>query len=291
MKSMTGYGRADRQDNASSIDVEVRSINSRYFKLSWKLPQEMGPYENEVKKIISEHISRGAVTVNIYYTNDNTEAQGRVNRPLLRSYYRELTTLAQQLGCQTPGLEALLLLPETVAESAPQPLSSGKWLEIRQVLLQALAAFEEMRNQEGQNLAEEIVGYCQLIQENIDKIEDLVPTIQQNYYERLKKKMLEFAALENFKFTQEDILKEVALFAEKADVCEELARLKSHLSQFRSKLSATQPVGKTLDFILQEMVREVNTISAKVNNAHCSNMVVELKSCIEKIKEQVQNIE
>lgn len=289
MKSMTGYGRAVSESGALRIEVEIRTVNGRLFKFSAKIPQELNAYEAAIKKRIANKITRGSVYVSLVY-EDNSTATNLVNRELLFRYYKEMQEIATALSSQPPALDALLNLPG-VLEPALSIITEGKWLQVQDVLDKALAKVEHMRKEEGAALSSEIVQYCKEIEQYTENLATLAPKIALNYHERLKQRLLDLSNQENFQYSQDDILREVAIFSDRIDISEEISRLQSHTRQFVEFAATDQAVGKTLEFLLQEIVRESNTISAKSNNADCSKIVVSIKAAVEKIREQLQNIE
>lgn len=292
MKSMTGYGRAFYETGNIYVDIEIRSVNSRFLKISLRVPQELGQYEHVIKKQIGTYISRGTLTITVNYSDESPLKNQKIDKILLKHYYKELYSIAEELQIKAPSLESLISLPEIIKQDSTSPIEEEKWNIVSKVLQEALNNMEKMRVKEGKHLKEEIEGYLQEIQTNTLEIEKIAPRINENYYNRLKSRIIELQNRENFHFSDDDIIKEVAVFSEKADISEEISRVKSHLKQFKQNIGKEEDaIGKTLEFILQEMVREVNTMASKANNSEASTLVVEIKSIIEKIREQIQNIE
>ncbi len=292
MKSMTGYGRQTWEGENKHIIVEIRSVNSRYFSLNSRLSSPLLPYENEIKKIVNEYISRGTISLFIQYNDESKIPEASINNNLIQDYYKKIQKLELPISLlETLQLNTLLNLPGVLETEAEEILDECSWGQVREILKQALAQIEQMMKQEGEHLKIEILEYCKEIEQNIQSIEKLAPRISEEFHQKLRSRMLNLASQEHFSFKEEDILKEVAIFSEKADITEEIVRFKSHLNQLNKILLQNGPIAKTVDFILQEMVREITTMSNKSNNAECSQLVVSLKSSIEKIREQIQNVE
>ncbi len=295
MKSMTGYGRSVLDREHLHISVEIRCVNSRYFSLSSKISPILFPYEPEIKKILNEKLTRGTITLTIVHRNEAEPIDVDViNTNLLRQYFQKLTALTLELGMDRVRLDTLLHLPgvlESETGLEESCLSQSAWNDIRQVLQDALNQMESMMLREGDHLQKEIEWYCKEIEHHIQNIEKLVPSISTDFHQKLSSRMQILSVENHFPLPQEDILKEVALFAEKADITEEIVRLKSHLVQLANNIHESGPIAKKIEFILQEMVREANTISSKASHAECSQLVVALKSSVEKIREQIQNVE
>jgi uncharacterized protein (TIGR00255 family) len=290
MKSMTGYGRRVWENGLIHVEAEVRCVNGRYFSLSSKLPQELASHESEIKQMIGQKISRGSVFLTVSY-KDDTLPDSEVNEVLLSHYYQRLKSVAEKLNTLPPTFDALLHLPGVVDTLLKPCLNEQKWQQVCEVIRGALHDMEAMREREGNKLGEEICGYWQEIQTNIETVAKQAPTIVASYRDRLKKRLRELAQEESFHYTDEDILREVALFTDRVDISEEISRSTSHLKQIRELLAQDEPLGKTLEFLLQEIVREANTITAKANDAECSRCVVAIKTLVEKIREQSQNVE
>lgn len=291
MKSMTGYGRQTLEAHQLRIVVEVRSINNRYFNLTSRVPAQLYPYEPEIKKIVSEHISRGSIVLNIQYKDESRIPEPEVNQPLLKSYYQKVKKLAEELNLPMCTLDTLVHLPDVLEPTNETPADESAWNQVQQVLMDALRQMEQMMAREGAVLQNEILGYCQKIEQELQQVEKIAPKIAEDFHQKLRSRMLVLASQENLPFQEQDILREVALFSEKADITEEIVRFKSHLQQLRKTIPQSGAIAKTIDFLLQELIREANTIASKAGNAECSQSVVSLKSWIEKIREQIQNVE
>jgi uncharacterized protein (TIGR00255 family) len=287
---MTGYGKGDAAYGAGRITVELRSVNHRYGEVSVKLPRVLMPFENEIKKRITERLNRGKIDVFIQVEGGAAAGVPTVNLPLARGYFRAFTSLREALGLEDEVDLALVAAQRDVitvsaeAEAAPEEVPQ----ELLQALEAGLAGIDEMRCFEGESLLADFKKRRDILAELIGRVTLRSPSVVSEYALRLKERI---AALAVEGLPEERVALEVALLADKCDITEELVRLASHLRQFDETLERSEPVGRKLDFLLQEINREVNTIGSKANDAEIAASVVELKGELEKIREQVQNVE
>ncbi len=289
---MTGYGRSTWEEGTFTIDAEIRTVNSRYLNIITKLPAEIFSWEPQIKKIMGESLTRGSVNIIISYVDSSKRNFPVIDKDLLLFYYKSLKKIAIEAGDQVPSIASFLNLPGVInIDNMPPCISQEKWEKIREVFLKALSNMEKMRQEEGEYLRKEIEQYCLEIEKKINRIEELAPSVYEYYLEKIKSKILEFSRHEKVEIPEESILKEIAQLFEKNDITEEIVRFKSHVVQFKATMNWKEANGKKLEFLLQEMLREITTISSKINNKECSTLVVDLKSLLEKIREQIQNIE
>ena len=291
VKSMTGYGRARETRNGRDITVEVRSVNNRYLDCSVKMPRVYIFAEDAVKSLVQGAVSRGKVDV--FITIDTKEAEGAivtVNEALAEGYLRAIERLQQAYGLEG-DLTAYRLarFPDVLAVTKAEEDLEAVSADICAVLSQALTAYNTMRSTEGQKLAEDILGRLDTIEALTAAVEARSPQTVAEYREKLLARMQE--VLNSTTIDESRILTEAAIFADKVAVDEETVRLRSHLSQLREMLQGSEPVGRKLDFLIQEVNREANTIGSKCNDVAIARKVVDLKAEVEKIREQVQNIE
>ncbi len=293
VKSMTGFGRSEYTDGKRNITVEIRSVNHRYSDVSVKMPRRYSFAEDSVKKAVKSVFHRGKAEVFVSVENTGEEDVSIVlNTTLAEQYLSSLEKLQGLSGVKGEAtLEYIASLPD-VLKAVPD---TGKEEEITEALTAAAAAaagkHAEMRAAEGGKLAEDILKRADLIEALVEQIDRRSPDVVKEYAEKLRARITELteSVLEG---AEEKILLEAALFADKINVTEEVVRLRSHISQLRRILAdGSQPQGKKLDFLVQEMNREANTIGSKANDLEITSCVLEIKSEIEKIREQVQNIE
>ena len=291
VKSMTGYGRARQTLHGRDITVEVRSVNNRYLDCTVKVPRTYIFAEDAVKSRVQKAVSRGKVDV--FITIDATAADETVvavNEPLARGYYEALTKIRDMFSLEGELTAAVLakfpdVLTVTKAEEDLESVAG----DICAVLDEALEAYNAMRAVEGVKLCEDIAGRVTAIETVVGKVEERSPQTVAAYREKLTARMQE--VLQSTTIDESRILTEAAIFADKIAVDEETVRLRSHIAQLRTMLKSDQPVGRKLDFLIQEVNRECNTIGSKCNDLTITQDVVNMKAEVEKIREQVQNIE
>ena len=291
VKSMTGYGRARQTLRGRDITVEVRSVNNRYLDCTVKVPRTYIFAEDAVKSRVQKAVSRGKVDV--FITIDATGADETVvavNEPLARGYYEALTKIRDMFSLEGELTAAVLakfpdVLTVTKAEEDLESVAG----DICAVLDEALEAYNAMRAVEGVKLCEDIAGRVTTIETVVGKVEERSPQTVAAYREKLTARMQE--VLQSTTIDESRILMEAAIFADKIAVDEEPVRLRSHIAQLRTMLKSDQPVGRKLDFLIQEVNRECNTIGSKCNDLTIAQDVVNMKAEVEKIREQVQNIE
>lgn len=291
VKSMTGYGRARQERNGRNITVEVRSVNNRYLDCTVKMPRAYIFVEDAMKALVQKYISRGKVDVFVTVdavTADQTVVQ--VNEPLARSYYQALSRLREMFSLEDElSASTLARFPDVLAVTKAEEDLEMISADICAVLEEALTAHRQMRSVEGEKLFSDIAGRADTIESVVAKVEERSPQTVSEYRARLEAKMRE--VLQSTTIDESRILTEAAIFADKIAVDEETVRLRSHLSQLRTMLSGDEPVGRKLDFLIQEVNRECNTIGSKCNDLTIARDVVNMKAEVEKIREQVQNIE
>ena len=291
VKSMTGYGRAREMRNGRDITVEVRSVNNRYLDCTVKMPRAYIFAEDRMKARVQQAISRGKVDV--FVTIDASAADAAVvavNEPLARGYYDALTRLKTMFdlsGDITP--EVLAKFPDVLAVTKAEEDVEAIAADICAVLDDALAAYNAMRAVEGEKLALDVAGRITTIEAVVGKVEERSPQTVAAYRQRLEAKMQE--VLQSTTIDESRILTEAAIFADKIAVDEETVRLRSHIAQLQAMLVSGEPVGRKLDFLIQEVNRECNTIGSKCNDLTIAQDVVNMKAEVEKIREQVQNME
>ena len=291
VKSMTGYGRARETLNGRDITVEVRSVNNRYLDCTVKVPRAYIFVEDAVKSHVQKAVSRGKVDV--FITIDATAADETVvsvNEPLARGYYQALTQLRDMFSLQDDLTAATLArFPDVLTVTKAEEDLESVATDICAVLDDALAAYNAMRTTEGGKLSEDIAGRAATIEAVVGKVEERSPQTVAAYREKLLFRMQE--VLQSTAVDESRILTEAAIFADKIAVDEETVRLRSHIAQLRTMLQSEQPIGRKLDFLIQEVNRECNTIGSKCNDLTIAQDVVNMKAEVEKIREQVQNIE
>ena len=291
VRSMTGYGRARSTLHGRDITVEVRSVNNRYLDCSIKMPRVYIFAEDAMKALVQKTVSRGKVDV--FVTIDTVEAEGsvvRVDTALAGEYLQAIRALKDQFGLpEDVTALSLARMPDVLTVTKAEEDLEAVSGDICSVLEEALAAYQAMRATEGEKLAADIAGRLDTIEALTGKVEERSPQTVAEYRQKLLDRMQE--VLSSASIDESRILTEAAIFADKVAVDEETVRLRSHLSQLREMLRSDVPVGRKLDFLIQEVNRESNTIGSKCSDLEIARGVVELKAEVEKIREQVQNIE
>jgi uncharacterized protein (TIGR00255 family) len=287
---MTGYGRVREENDRREITVELRSVNHRYLDLTIKVPRLCGYLEDMVKQRVSAALARGKVDVFITVRQKDGDARVLPNAAVIRGYVEAARAVSAEYGLPDE-LTALSLLrmPDALDVDRDEPDAEQLTAEVAAVLDKALAEHDAMRSREGARLCEDVAQRAALIGEMIDFIEKRSPDSVEEYRARIAQRMTEI--LDGSELSQQRILQEAALFADKVSVTEELVRLRSHLHQLDQMMRSKTAVGRKLDFLVQEMNREANTIGSKANDYEIAHTVVELKAEIEKIREQIQNLE
>jgi uncharacterized protein (TIGR00255 family) len=273
--------------------VEVRTVNSRYFKAVIRVPEGYSSLESLVEASVRQRIKRGTVTVAVRIERLSSPEDYQINEALLAGYQQQIGQLAERLGLPQPvGWDSLLALPGVVEErSARDVPAADDWPRIERLLDDAMDRVAQMRSQEGLAMAEDLVVNCNTIRVQLEQIQRRAPLVADGYRTRLTERLN--ALLDQHDVTVEpaDVVREVGIFAERCDVSEEIVRLRSHLDQFARIMKQPESTGRKLEFVTQEMFRETNTIGSKANDAEIAQYVVEIKACVERMREMIQNIE
>lgn len=290
IKSMTGFGRGEFTQGTSTFSVDVRSVNHRYSDISVRMPRAMSVLEEKVREYVSERISRGKVDVYINYSTFGQNSQVKLDTNLAKAYMDSLFTLKEMFSIKDDiSLSLLTRFPDIMTlETAEQDMDE-LWLILREALKAAFDSLVDMRRREGErlknDLLEKLVNVKNIVGNIKEKSYSIVDEYKNKLYDRIKELTKDIPIDEN------RLLTEVAVFADKSSIDEEIVRLESHMEELRKALNFNGSVGKKLDFIIQEMNREVNTIGSKITDLEILNNVITIKTEIEKIREQVQNIE
>lgn len=294
LNSMTGFARVCREIDGISYAVEIRTVNNRYFKPTIRLPEATAFLEQEIEKFLRQHIYRGAVNYMLRFKNIDGEPMYEIDSAALKSYAAKLNSVGRPDGgieC-TINLADLLLLPGVVRPSEPENEKAERLRKaVLEVTAQAVEQLKTMRKQEGQALVDDLCLQCSQIKGLLDDIGAKKQVVVNEYRDRLAARVKELLGSVRLELDSTTLAREVALFADRSDIGEEVTRLGSHLEQFVASCQKEERAGRKLDFISQEMLREANTIASKASDAKICLDVVQIKSCIERIKEQVQNVE
>ncbi|MGC1273512.1 MAG: YicC/YloC family endoribonuclease [Planctomycetaceae bacterium] len=290
--SMTGFGDVRRQDGRRSITVEARTVNNRFLKCSIRLPDVYTAFEADIEKLVRATISRG--TVNVTVRLERLSGAGRywLDHETLAAFANQAKESANQLGLTLNSLDGLLALPGVVAERPEAGMEpEADWSLVEAAVTEALHILNSFRRSEGAAMADELRANLNLIEAEVDAVAEQAPTVVREFRDRLRERVAELIKDADATLNDSDLIREVSLYADRVDINEEITRLRSHLGQFRAFLDDKQSQGRKLDFLTQELFREVNTIGSKANNVAIAHRVVEMKAAVEKIREILQNIE
>jgi uncharacterized protein (TIGR00255 family) len=291
---MTGFARICREIDGVSYAVEIRTVNNRYFKPSIRVPEAAAFLEQEIEKVLRDNIYRGAVNYLLRYKNISGEPMYEIDSAAMKSYVEKLNGLSRPDGgieCRI-NLADLLLLPGVIRPQEPEN-EQAEHLRgaVFEITAEAMEQLKKMRKQEGQSLAEDVYQQCSQIKSMLEDIKTRKQIVVKEYKDRLTARVNELLGSVRLELDNDTLAREVALFADRSDIGEEIIRLSSHIEQFIAGCQKEERAGRKLDFISQEMLREANTIASKASDAKICLDVVQIKSCIERIKEQVQNVE
>ena len=291
IKSMTGFGKAEELTHEYKIAVEIRSVNHRYFDLSVKMPKRFSKFEADIRKLVKEYVQRGKIDLCIVYESyTDTYSKLILNEDILDQYVAHAKHIEEKYGIKNEmHMSSLLRFPEIITVSNSEETAEHIWLQVRDCIVKALEEFVAARSLEGNHLHKDLRDKLENLLKNTQAIEERVPLLMERYHNKLKEKIS--ALLEESNIDESRIITEVAIYADKISIDEELVRLKSHIKAVERELEAGENIGRKVDFISQELNREANTILSKSDDIDISNRAIELKTCIEKIREQIQNIE
>lgn len=286
--SMTGQGVATVSDENATLTIEIRAVNNRHLKINLRAPDSLIAHESSIEKQIRSAVRRGTINVNIKVMKHSRQDDFTIDTELLQAYQAQLRSLSQT----SPSLESLLGLPGVVINNVTSESSVASVQTLSNAALQqALGQFNAMRETEGNAIEAVFNQQLDSLKMIVEQINDRSPVVVTNYQERLTDKINKLLETHDVTLNEGDLAREIGLYADRCDITEEVVRLNSHLEQFRTVMQSATSQGRKLDFITQELFREVNTIGSKANDTTIANSVVEAKTIIERIREQVQNIE
>ena len=295
IRSMTGFGEAIRDVQSIHYAVEVRSINNKFYKASMRLPEELEGLEAEIDTRLRRRLTRGSITLKVRMSDPTARAAYRLNIEALQSYIERLGQLPHEVGHPVPiDVAGLIQLPGVLQPPSDFESRIEKAKPVVHELLDlACDRLIEMRDREGAMLHQDLHRHYQAICTRLERIAARTQPVVEEYHQRLRQRIESMLKDASIHVNEADLVREVAIYAERSDIAEEITRLNAHLSQFRDLIDSDgcEPVGRTLDFLAQELLREANTIASKSNDAQISRDIVEVKGAIDRIKEQVQNVE
>jgi len=290
---MTGYGEAHIQEGGLDVVVELRSINSRYMKLALRCPDGYGSLEGRIDACVRQLVRRGTLQVNLRVHRVANPDDYRINQAVLNGYVQQLRHGPLRLSPEDSlPWQALLLLPGVIDQrSIDESEVEAEWPVIGRAVESALESLQRMRRAEGRAMADDLLENCRLIGEHVHTVDRLAPQVVAAYHQRLTERLGKLLTVHEVTAQPADVVREVGLFAERADISEELVRLRSHIEQFQAGVQSAESSGRKLEFLIQEMFREANTIGSKANDAQIAQHVVDIKTAIERMREMIQNVE
>jgi uncharacterized protein (TIGR00255 family) len=292
LKSMTGYGSADGEVDDVQYAVEVRSVNNRYLKVSLRLPESIQPLEARLEQAVRDRIGRGTVNVSVRMKVPEEQVAHRINTTVLETYVEQLRVVEVEANPMFRlDIGSLLQLPGVCEPPALEELAERTADGLEALLIEALETLIEMRSTEGSAIVEDLLVNASQIEKNLEYIDGCVEQVVRQYHDRLATRVAELTNQAKIDIDEETLAREVAIFAERSDIAEEISRLRTHVTEFRKLCETDDAVGRKLDFMAQEMLREANTIASKSSDADIARRVVDVKTCIDRIKEQAANIE
>ena len=295
MRSMTGFGKGRVESDVRTVEVEVRTVNNRFLKTSLKLPRSLAPLESEVEAAVRSFVTRGSVTVLVRREERQPPPGYRIDDNQARALIDAAETLGESTGLtRIKDIASVLSLPGVVVPvEGTEDVTDDCRRDVHEAARMALVGLTSMRDEEGERLRNELETIAGRIAGRCDKVEERAPNVVRDHRDRLHRRVNELVADMSDKVVvaEADLLREVALFADRADISEELQRLRSHLAKFKTVLHEDGEVGRKLEFLLQELLRETNTAGSKSNDYELTEHVVEIKADLERLREQVQNIE
>ncbi len=292
IRSMTGFGDAQVEENGHAYHLELRSVNARYFKASVRVPEDFNYLETELERALRKRLTRGSVTLRLSVRDLSEEAAHEINIAAVRQYIAQLQAAMTGEPGLTFDLATLAMLPGVCQ---PPELTDQQREHSGEVIAKlsetALSKLTEMRATEGRALAAELETHSRRVRAHLEAVEQRAPRVVEEYRDRLAVRVQELIGNSGVRLSEQDLLKEISIYAERSDISEEISRLRSHLDQFDVCIAGPEPAGRKMEFIAQEMLREANTMGAKAGDTEIARHIVEIKSGIDRIKEQVLNVE
>jgi uncharacterized protein (TIGR00255 family) len=289
---MTGFGEARRQDDTLQVVAEIRSVNNRHLKITVRCPDAALGVENEVERVVRQSVARGTVNVNLRLVRLNGVSGSRLNRERLSEYWRDYLSATKELGLPAPtDLSPLLDLPGVLNDSAESVVDADHWPLVEATVRDCLVHLDAFRQREGRAMQGEMAGLCEEVRARVQLVADRSTHVVAEYRNKLKQRVTELLRESDVVVGDTELIREVSIFADRCDITEELGRLRSHIDQFKTLLEASPSSGRQLEFLCQEMIRELNTIGSKANDVPIAHAIVDGKAIVEKIREIVQNVE
>jgi uncharacterized protein (TIGR00255 family) len=290
---MTGFGSATAEDDRLSVQAEIRTVNNRYLKISTRYPDFYAKLGSQIEKLLRAGINRGTVNLTLRIDHLNRTSEYLLDQEVLQQYWQQLKKVNEECHLPLPdNLDSLLSLPGAVIDSDSRThTAESDWPLIEQAIKKALEELTEFRQKEGESAQADLQSSNQIISDQLEVVKQKAPQVVTSYRDRLHQRLTDLLKDQEVELDPDSLIREVSLFADRCDINEEISRLTCHLEQFETILSSDTSQGKKLEFLVQEMFREINTIGSKANDVEISHAVIEMKLAVEKIRENVQNVE
>ncbi|QDU09559.1 Conserved hypothetical protein CHP00255 [Gimesia aquarii] len=290
---MTGFGSSTAEDDRLSVQAEIRTVNNRYLKISTRYPDFYAKLGSQIEKQLRSSITRGTVNLTLKINHLDRTSDYLLDEEVVKQYWEQLKNITQACHLPLPDdLNSLLSLPGAVLDNdSKSHTPESDWPLIEQALREALEDLTEFRKKEGESAQADLLASNQIICEQLKIVKEIAPRVVTNYRDRLHQRLSDLLEDQEVDLDSDSLIREVSLFADRSDINEELSRLDCHLEQFDTILNGSTSQGKKLEFLVQEMFREINTIGSKANDVEISHAVIEMKLAVEKIRENVQNVE
>jgi uncharacterized protein (TIGR00255 family) len=293
--SMTGFGNAVRQSESAYVSIELKAVNNRYLKVSMRLPDVVARFESDIEKLVRENIARGAIQLSFRVRLTSQSSGYSIDRTVLDTYLQQLAAVTKELPAEKASpvaLSDLLQLPGVVSEAELSVETvESVWPTLEAALRETLDHFQDFRRTEGASMLQDLKLQCNSIEQQVGEVEEHAPVVVSEYRQKLLERVRKAIQDTEVPLEDKDVIREVAMFADRCDINEEITRLRSHIQQFHRFLDDEKSMGRKLEFLGQEMFREINTIGSKANNVTIAHNVVEMKAYIERIREILQNVE
>lgn len=291
--SMTGFGNADAQNERFIAAAEIKAVNNRYLKVSTRFPDVLAPLEPEFERLIRESVARGTVTMNVRFAPVGQGSRYHIVPEVVAAYTHQLREIGSQQSLPVPEWsDAILSLPGVVADELGTAVNPrDEWPLLEQTIREALERLQEFRRREGEAMQQDLLLNCDIISERVEQIAERAPGVVTAYRDKVLERVTELLKGSGASIEPDALIREVSVFADRCDINEEITRLRCHVEEFRKVMTAPQSQGRKLDFLSQEMFREINTTGSKASNVEIAHHVVEMKAAVEKIREVLQNVE
>ena len=290
---MTGFGSASGQSDRFTASVEIKAVNNRHLKVSTRLPDVLGSLESQIEKAVRKTVARGTVSINVRFSPVGQTSRYQISSELLTTYWNQLKAISETNGVPLPdSVNSLLTLPGVISDEMNSSLdAASEWPFLERVVAEALSGLNEFRHREGESMRAELEQCCQQIATNLDAVVERAPEVVNNYRDKVLERVRELLGDSGATVEPDNLIREVSIFADRCDINEEITRLRCHIDEFLKVINGPTSQGRKLDFLSQEMFREINTTGSKASNVEIAHHVVEMKAAVEKIREILGNVE